>query len=68
MENDLNKAFVLPTDDSFRVYRGDDGGWTLSVSFSPKTFEAVRKLPEFHDFLLLFMALFNPRDPPERSS
>jgi hypothetical protein len=51
--------FVLPTSDGLFMHRGDDGGWSLTISFSPKTYERIHKDPKFAEFILAFMALFH---------
>lgn len=57
--------FKIPTNDGLFMHRGDDGCWSLNISFSPKTYERLHKDPRFRDFLLQFMALFHVELKPK---
>lgn len=55
---------TLPTKDGVFLSRGDDGGWTLTISFSPGTYEDLKGNPRFNEFMLSFMALFHGATRP----
>jgi len=57
--------FKIPTNDGLFMHRGDDGGWSLNISFSPKTYERLHKDPRFAAFLIEFMALFHIEMTPK---